>query len=114
MNSDVIIEEIKRTPNWDKQKNLKKILSISQFRVRFDETIKNRASGLKPMGFKLFDALHIASAESGQANVLLTTDDRLLRKAMSNSTQLNVEIANPVQWLMAIIQGEFEHESAKN
>ncbi|NCQ94607.1 MAG: type II toxin-antitoxin system VapC family toxin [Microcystis aeruginosa W11-06] len=33
------------------------------------------------LGFKFYDALHLAFAEAGGADVLLTTDDRLLRKA---------------------------------
>ncbi|NCQ83408.1 MAG: type II toxin-antitoxin system VapC family toxin [Microcystis aeruginosa W13-18] len=33
------------------------------------------------MNCPYFDALHLAFAEAGGADVLLTTDDRLLRKA---------------------------------
>jgi len=43
----------------------------------------SRAKELNEMGFKSFDALHIACAERGRADVLLTTDDHLLKKAIS-------------------------------
>jgi len=33
------------------------------------------------LNFKYHDALHLAFAEAGGADVFLTTDDRLLRKA---------------------------------
>nr|WP_275072578.1 hypothetical protein [Petrachloros mirabilis] len=33
------------------------------------------------MGFGLYDSFHIACAEAIQASILLTTDDRLLKRA---------------------------------
>jgi predicted nucleic acid-binding protein len=33
------------------------------------------------LGFKLYDALHLAFAQSASVDIFLTTDDRLLRKA---------------------------------
>ena len=52
------------------------------------------------MGFKSFDAMHIACAESEKADVFLTTDDKLLKLAKRNKNKLNIDIANPVLWLM--------------
>ena len=40
-----------------------------------------RAEELEHLGFKALDALHIACAEAGGADVLPTTDDRMLAKA---------------------------------
>ena len=51
------------------------------------------------VGFKSFDAMHIACAESEKADVFLTTDDKLLKLAKRNKNKLNVDIANPVLWL---------------
>jgi predicted nucleic acid-binding protein len=52
------------------------------------------------MGFKSFDALHIACAEKSRADILLTTDDDLMRKALRKKNFLNVSVENPVNWLM--------------
>jgi predicted nucleic acid-binding protein len=52
------------------------------------------------MGFKSFDAFHIACAEKGQADVLLTTDDSLLKKATSHREFIRVRLENPLRWLM--------------
>jgi len=51
-------------------------------------------------------AAHIASAEKAQADVFLTTDDRLARKAQKNFQLINVLIKNPVIWLAEITQLE--------
>ncbi|REJ56006.1 MAG: hypothetical protein DWQ58_07690 [Microcystis aeruginosa TA09] len=56
------------------------------------------------LGFKFYDALHLAFAEAGGADVLLTTDDRLLRKAQQYRDSINVTVENPVIWLMATLQ----------
>ena len=54
---------------------------------------------LESLGFKWFDALHIASAESGTADILLTTDDRFVRRAKRVFEQLHVRVENPHTWL---------------
>ena len=41
----------------------------------------SRGKYLESLGFEPFDALHLACAESGNAELLLTTDDRMLKKA---------------------------------
>jgi predicted nucleic acid-binding protein len=56
------------------------------------------------LGFKFYDALHLAFAEAGGADVFLTTDDRLLRKAQQYKNSITVTVENPVIWLMATLQ----------
>lgn len=43
----------------------------------------------------------IACAESGAADVFLTTDDKLLRRAIRLAEQLRIPVANPLNWLVA-------------
>jgi predicted nucleic acid-binding protein len=50
-----------------------------------------RAEKLMELSFKFHDALHLAFAEVGDADVFLTTDDRLLRKAKKDQSILNFE-----------------------
>jgi len=56
------------------------------------------------MGFKTYDALHIACAEKAAADVLLSTDDRLLKKAETNQHSLKINIDNPLAWLQKVVQ----------
>jgi len=56
------------------------------------------------MGFKTYDALHIACAEKATADVLLSTDDRLLRKEKTSQHSLRIKIDNPLTWLQKVAQ----------
>lgn len=66
-----------------------------------------RAAHLESLGFKWLDALHIACAESGKVDILLTTDDRMLRRAKRSYLQLRVRVENPYVWLQEV--SEHEH-----
>ena len=59
-----------------------------------------RAAELIRLGIGDLDALHVACAEAGGCDVMLTTDDRLLRRASRHQAQLQVRLENPVAWLM--------------
>jgi len=54
---------------------------------------------LENLGFKAYDALHIASAEAGNADVLLTTDGRMVKLAHREADKLGISVINPVDWL---------------
>jgi predicted nucleic acid-binding protein len=68
-----------------------------------DEDIEKRAIEIENLTFKPFDALHIACAEKGKADILLTTDDDFLRKALQYKNTLKVRVENPVRWIMEVI-----------
>ena len=47
-----------------------------------NDHIVDRAKQLQAAGYGPFDALHVACAEAGRADILLTTDDGFLRKVL--------------------------------
>jgi hypothetical protein len=59
---------------------------------------------LKTLGFKPADAVHLAAAEDGAADVLLSCDDRFCRTAARHRKSLRVAVRNPLEWLK-----EMEH-----
>lgn len=61
-----------------------------------DDLVKSRTNELMLLGFRNFDALHLASAESGQAQVFVTCDDRMQAAANRHSSVLNIRVVNPV------------------
>jgi predicted nucleic acid-binding protein len=69
-----------------------------------DEVMSARVANLLAMGFKNFDAFHLASAEMFGADVLLTVDLPLLKLATRRSAQLRVRVADPVSFLEEISQ----------
>jgi len=59
---------------------------------------------LQEILIKIYDALHLAFAQHYQADIFLTTDDRLLKKATKQTDLITIPTANPVIWLMNTLQ----------
>ncbi|MBK8395515.1 MAG: PIN domain-containing protein [Leptospiraceae bacterium] len=66
--------------------------------MNINQEIKNRADELQALGFKTFDALHIACAEYEKSDVFLTTDDKLLKLAIRIQKILKVKVFNITSW----------------
>jgi predicted nucleic acid-binding protein len=65
------------------------------------EKEKSRATEIMQVGIKPLDALHIALAESGNADYFCTCDDKLLRNA-KKLKNLAVKVINPVDLVQEI------------
>jgi predicted nucleic acid-binding protein len=94
--------EISKTPDLSRRQRVMDSLIIAKPMIPVTKKILQRAREITSLGFKSFDALHISCAELGQADILLTTDDRLLRNAQRHESNLDVRVSNPVIWLMEI------------
>lgn len=99
MSSEAVDFEIAQNPNAEHKAAVRLLLtSVNHFQlVGLGEA--TRARHLEGLGFRALDALHLACAESGGADVFLTTDDKLLSLASRVGTQLRVQVANPLRWL---------------
>ena len=97
--------EIKKNPNSDQRKTILDIINYAHQTVYVSEQDVLRAQHLEFLGFKIADALHLACAEQGNADVFLTTDDKLIRKTRSNQvrSQLFFQVENPYKWLQEVI-----------
>lgn len=49
---------------------------------------------------RTFDSLHIAAAEEGKADVMLTTDDKL--EKMAENLNLKVKVMNPLRFVWEV------------
>ena len=76
--------------------------------VRVSASVVERAKALERVGFRGLDALHLAAAEAGGAAVLVTTDDRMLRRAARARTSLQVRVMSPGEAL-----GELNREEGE-
>jgi len=101
--SEVIDIEISKIPDDEKRMKVSTLASTKQSYITIDEDVVRRAFELKKSGFKQFDALHIACAEKGKADVLLSTDDNLTKKAAQNDS-LKIKIENPLIWVMEVFK----------
>ncbi len=104
--STALDAELDQTPDLERLKNVKTILAIAKIKVVSSQSLLDRAAELQKLGFSSFDATHIVSAERSQADIFLTTDDRLVKKGQKNLQLIKVNINNPVQWLAQVIQIE--------
>lgn len=96
--SDVLELESGRNPDADRRAEVDVLLGTATSRVAVGQQERQRGTELQARGFKAFDALHIACAESASVDALLTTDDRLLRRALQEAGKLAVRVENPAKW----------------
>ena len=104
LGSDAIDYEISKMPDNDKRLMVRILSSVHDAHVRIDAGVEKRALELKKTGLKPLDALHVACAEKGKAEILLTTDDNLLSKTLKNRRALKVKIENPLKWVMEVLK----------
>ncbi|MBN3951297.1 MAG: hypothetical protein HWQ38_34440 [Nostoc sp. NMS7] len=98
--SEAIRVELEKMRNLDKLENILKFLEFAVITINIDEGVDFRSQQLENLGFGLYDSFHIACAEVAQADVLLSTDDRLLKNSLRHQGLLKVSVDNPVTWLM--------------
>ena len=106
ISSDILVHEIENNPSETER------IQIIRWLIHVDQNISvetekvSRGRQLETMTFQAKDALHLACAESGAADVLLTTDVRLLNKVSSIKAQLNIQVDNPFEWLQKVSKNE--------
>ena len=99
LGSEILEDEISADSNPDRRAQVRSVMELvhQTFSVTAEEEARGEA--LESLGFKPLDALHIACAERGGADILLTTDDRMLRLAKRQDAELRVRVENPYIWL---------------
>lgn len=106
ISSDALAGEVEQTPDLDQRLRLKGLITDAQQTVSVGASEISRGGQLETFGFNELDALHIACAESGSADIFLTTDDKLLRRAERYNSQLYVRIENPYTWFQGMTGNE--------
>lgn len=104
ISSDIVSFEIMKCPDGDRRAVLELICRAATERVALSAGVTSRARALRERGLKDFDALHLAAAESGAADVLLTTDDGFIRAARSLQPPSPVRLENPVIFETEVIR----------
>lgn len=99
VSSEAIDYEVNRISNTERANRTRIITRIASHYAVVDDVITLRTVEVIKLGFSALDALHISCAEAGKATVFLTTDDKLLKRAVRLRNQLRVDVANPVTWL---------------
>jgi len=100
VSSEAIEAELKRMVNLEKLDRIRELLQVAENKIILTKEIDQRSQEIEKLGFGLYDSFHIACAETANIDVLLTTDDRLLKKAIKYSHVLKIKLDNPVTWLI--------------
>jgi predicted nucleic acid-binding protein len=72
--------------------------------VASDETAMQRARALRLHGLRDLDALHLACAERGGVEVLVTTDDAFVTAAGRLTPASATRVMNPVVYALEVLQ----------
>ena len=96
VSSEVLLIQINDASDLERRETTLGILNLATENIVTDETIEKRAQEIEKFGIKPIDALHLASAEAGQAEYFCTCDDKLLRKAKAQS-DLKVRAVSPIE-----------------
>jgi predicted nucleic acid-binding protein len=102
--SDVLDDEIERMADSVKKQQVLEFYSSTSIYIEINDLIIGRAKEFQEINIKPFDALHLASAENGGADILLTTDKKFLNRALQSNAKIRV--ANPAIWLTEVLYND--------
>lgn len=101
LSSEALIYEGSKSSLPIRNEHTLAVLSKAKTVVKVTEKEKLRAENLTAFGIKPLDALHVALAESGNADYFCTCDDRLLRN-VKRVKDLTVKAINPIDLVQEI------------
>lgn len=99
VSSEMAAIEIDAISDTDRRNRVRMLLPESTSIMKLNKATFDRAEVLGRIGFRPADAVHVAAAERAHADVLLSCDDRLCRLAKRHKNDLQVQVANPIDWL---------------
>jgi predicted nucleic acid-binding protein len=103
ISSDIVMFEVRKCPDQEQREMLELLCRGANERVALSEAVSRRARELRGHGLRDLDALHLAAAEQGGAEVLLTTDDRFVRAALLLRPASPVRVENPVIYELEVL-----------
>ena len=95
--SDVLDDEISRIIHPDKKQKVLSLYHFASIHIDLNDKIVEQAKRQERLDLHPFDSLHLACAEFAQADVLLTTDKKFIRKV--KQLNLKTRVVNPLVWL---------------
>ncbi|SLM32106.1 conserved hypothetical protein [Desulfamplus magnetovallimortis] len=103
ISSGVVNYEISKISDEEKKCRLQSLVRWATEFVSVEQDTYNKAKEIQQLEIKAYDALHIACAEQGDADIFLSTDDKLIKASKRNKEAINIEVENPLTWLQKVI-----------
>ncbi|GAP96734.1 type II toxin-antitoxin system VapC family toxin [Leptolyngbya sp. NIES-2104] len=108
--SEMVETEVAQIVDEERRQRIERALRMARSNITVDDSVISRGEYLQNLGFQGFDSIHLACAESAQADVFLSTDDRLLRRAFRYQKTIIVVVENPAAWFIKTVQGDFDND----
>lgn len=108
--SEMVETEVDQIADRERQQSIERALRMARSNITVDDRVTGRGEYLQSLGFQGFDAIHLACAEIAEADVFLSTDDRLLRRAFRYQNTITVAVENPAAWFIKTVQGDFDND----
>ncbi len=100
--SDILELEMRRMQDENKKRKVLDLYRVAGMHIQYTEKIKSRSAEIISVSkIRVFDSLHIASAEEAKADVFLTTDDKL--EKMAEKLELGTRVVNPLRFAWEVI-----------
>ncbi len=100
--SSILELEIDQMHDERKKRNVSELYKVTNLSILYTDEIRERAREIVNMSnIKTFDSLHVAAAESANADVLLTTDGKF--EKIAAKLDLKVRVLNPLKFIWEVI-----------
>ena len=98
--SRVLRWELEQTPDPDRRQLTLDLLSMADEVAEPTDRDRQRSLELVKQNIPAFDAAHLATAERLGCDLLLTTDDTLIKRSLRTIVPaLRIRVVNPLAWL---------------
>ncbi len=102
--SDAVEFELSRIKDPVKQARVMELYEVVEDNIALSAEIEARSRQIREQSeIRMLDSLQIAFAEAAQADVMLTTDDRL--EKMAARVPLNIRVLNPLRFDLETLFG---------
>ena len=99
--SAILDLERERIKDPRRKGKVKELYDITELYVPYTADIRKRSQEIMGQSaIRAFDSAHIASAEAAGAQVMLTTDDKLEKRAAK--LNLQVRVMNPIKYMLEV------------
>jgi predicted nucleic acid-binding protein len=99
ISSSVLKFELTRNPDPFQREDSLALLELAAVSLTPDASTIVLAADLRAVGFGDIDAVHLALAEQHHVPVLLTVDDRFIRRSAGRPTPSAISVMNPIDWV---------------
>ena len=99
VSSEMARIEIEAMPDLGRRRLVNILLPDPSDIMPLTARVFERAETLTGLGIAAADAVHLACAEAQHSDILLSCDDRLVRRAHRLRRRLAVEVENPLIWI---------------